>query len=177
MSWVPLVTVDKATSETKNIYDFLQNKWGFVPNYYQALGPYPQLLQDQVDLFTHAMFVERALPREIKEQIALVVSGINLSNYCLAAHLEILGRLGFDKAFARKLAMNFEAAAVEPKVMALFKFVAKVSRQPADIVREDFDAVRGAGWTDEQITEAALVAALYACANRFSAAIGLVADF
>ena len=177
MSWVPLVTVDKATSETKNIYDFLQNNWGFVPNYYQALGPYPQLLKDQVDLFTHAMFVERALSRELKEQIALVVSGINLSNYCLAAHLEILGRLGFDKAFARKLAMNFEAAAVEPKVMALFKFVAKVSRQPADIVREDFDTVRGAGWTDEEITEAALVASLYACANRFSAAIGLVADF
>lgn len=148
-----------------------------MPNYYQALGPYPQLLKDQVDLFTHAMFVERALSREIKEQIALVVSGINLSNYCLAAHLEILGRLGFDKALARKLAMNFEAAAVESKVMALFKFVAKVSRQPADIVREDFDTVRGAGWTDEEITEAALVAPLYACANRFSAAIGLVADF
>ena len=177
MSWVPLVSVEEATSDTKNIYDFLQNKWGFVPNYYQALGPYPQLLKDQVDMFTHVMFVERALTREIKEQIALVVSGINLSNYCLAAHLEILGRLGFDKAFARKLAMNFESAAVEPKVMALFKFVAKVSRQPADIVREDFDAVREAGWSNEEITEGVLVAALYACANRFSAAIGLVADF
>jgi hypothetical protein len=57
MSWVPLVTVEEATSETKNIYDFLQNKWGFVPNYYQALGPYPQLLKDQVDMFTHVMFV------------------------------------------------------------------------------------------------------------------------
>ena len=50
MSWVPLVTVEEATSETKNIYDFLQNNWGFVPNYYQALGPYPQLLKDQVDM-------------------------------------------------------------------------------------------------------------------------------
>ncbi len=177
MSWIPLVSVDEATSETKNIYDFLQNTWGFVPNYYQALGPYPELLKDQVDMFTHVMFVERALPRVVKEQIALVVSGINLSNYCLAAHLEILGRLGFDRAFARKLAMNFEGAPVEPKVMALFKFVAKVSRQPADVVHQDFDAVREAGWTDTEITEAALVASLYACANRFSAAIGLVADF
>src|SRR6267154_1859489 len=85
MSWVPLVTVEEATSETKNIYDFLQNNWGFVPNYYQALGPYPQLLKDQVDMFTHVMFVERSLTRETKEQIALVVSGINLSNYCMAA--------------------------------------------------------------------------------------------
>jgi hypothetical protein len=51
--------------------------------------------------------------------------------------------------------MNFEAAAVEPKVMALFKFVATVSRQPADIVREDFDTVREAGWSDAEITEGA----------------------
>jgi len=68
-------------------------------------------------------------------------------------------------------------AAVEPNVMALFKFVAKVSRQPADIVREDFDTVREAGWSNEEITEGVLVASLCACANRFSAAIGLVADF
>ena len=177
MSWVPLVTVEESTGETKNNFDFLQKTWGFVPNYFQALGPYPQLLKDQVDMFTHAMFVERALPRVVKEQIALVVSGINLSNYCLAAHLEILGRLGFDRSFARKLAMNFESAPVEPKLMSLFKFVAKVSRQPADIVREDFDAVREAGWSSEEVSEAALVTALYACANRWSAAIGLVADF
>jgi hypothetical protein len=35
----------------------------------------------------------------------------------------------------------------------------------------------GSGWSNEEITEGVLVASLYACANRFSAAIGLVADF
>src|SRR6266576_6616986 len=174
MSWIPAVSKDQASPEVKRIYDFLGENWGFVPNYFLALGRDPQLLQDQVNLFTHVMFEQRALPKQIKEQVALVVSGINLSNYCLAAHLEILGRLGFDKAFARKLAMNFESAPVEPKLMALFKFLAKVSRQPADIVREDFDRVREAGWNNEEITEGVLVASLYACANRFSAAIGLV---
>ena len=102
-------------------------------------------------MFTHAMFEERALPRAIKEQIALVVSGINLSNYCLAAHLEILGRLGFEKSFARKLALNFESAPLDPKVMTLFQFLAKVSRQPADIERQDFDRVREAGWNDAEL--------------------------
>ena len=41
MSWVPLVSVEEAPSGTKTIYDFLQKNWGFIPNYYQALGPYP----------------------------------------------------------------------------------------------------------------------------------------
>ena len=48
----------------------LRNSWEFVPNYYQALGPCPQQLQ--VDVVTHVMFVERTLPREIKDQIAFV---------------------------------------------------------------------------------------------------------
>src|SRR5499427_4694622 len=177
MSWVPLVSVEEATSETKNIYEFLQNNWGFVPNYYQALGPYPQLLKDQVDLFTHAMFVERALSRELKEQIALVVSGINLSNYCLAAHLEILGRLGIDKKVSRKLALDYTTAPVEPNVMALFRFADKLSRHPADVEKSDVDELRKHGWNDEAILETTLVVSLYACANRFSAGIGLVADF
>jgi len=148
-----------------------------VPNYYQALGPYPQLLKDQVDMFTHVMFVERSLTRETKRTDRAGRQrnqSLELLSGCTS---RILGRLGFDKAFARKLAMNFESAPVEPKLMALFKFLAKVSRQPADIVREDFDTVREAGWNNEEITEGVLVASLYACANRFSAAIGLVADF
>jgi uncharacterized peroxidase-related enzyme len=150
---------------------------GFVPNYFLALGGHPQFLQDQVNLFTHVMFQENTLPKIVKEQVALVVSGINLSNYCLAAHLEILGRLGIDKAMSRKLALNYESAPVEPKVMELFRFADKLSRRPADMEKPDVDRLREAGWNDAAILETVLVVSLYACANRFSAGVGLVADF
>ena len=107
MSWVPLVTVEEATSETKNIYDFLQTNWGFVPNYYQALGPYPQLLKDQVDMFTHVMFVERALTREIKEQIALVVSGIKSLQLLLGRASGNSRKAGFRQSFRQKTGHEF----------------------------------------------------------------------
>ena len=161
----------------KSTYAFLDENWGFVPNYFLALGGHPQFLQDQVNLFTHVMFQENTLPKIIKEQVALVVSGINLSNYCLAAHLEILGRLGIDKAVSRKLALNYESAPVEPKVMELFRFADKLSRRPADMEKSDVDRLREAGWNDPAILETVLVVSLYACANRFSAGVGLVADF
>ena len=177
MSWLPPTPVEKANPEAKQIYEFLSSNWGFVPNYFQALGHAPQLLQDQVNLFTHVMFQEGALPKIVKEQVALVVSGINLSNYCLAAHLEILGRLGIDKKQSRKLALNYESADVEPRVMELFKFAGKLTRQPADVEKPDFDRLREAGWSDAAILETILVTSLYACANRFSAGLGLVADF
>ncbi|HYL14551.1 MAG TPA: peroxidase-related enzyme [Terriglobales bacterium] len=177
MSWLPTTPAEKVSPESKEIFDFLSKNWGFVPNYFQALGHAPQLLQDQVNLFTHVMFQEGALPKIVKEQIALVVSGINLSNYCLAAHLEILGRLGIDKKLSRKLALDYTSADVEPKVMELFRFAAKLTRQPGDIEKSDFDRVREAGWDNAAILETVLIASLYACANRFSAGIGLIADF
>jgi len=177
MSWIPAVSKDQASPEVKRIYDFLGENWGFVPNYFLALGRDPQLLQDQVNLFTHVMFEQRALPKQIKEQVALVVSGINLSNYCLAAHLEILGRMGIEKSVSRKLALDYKSAPVEPKVMELFRFADELTRHPADIEKPDVDRLREAGWDDAAILETVLVVSLYACANRFSAGIGLIADF
>lgn len=177
MSWVPAISEEQAGSEVKPVYKFLQDNWGFVPNYFLALGTQPQFLQDQVNLFTHVMFEEHTLPKIVKEQIALVVSGINLSNYCLAAHLEILGRMGIDKSLSRKLALNYESAQVEPNVMELFRFADKLTRRPADMEKSDVERLRAAGWSNEAILETILVASLYACANRFSAGVGLVADF
>lgn len=177
MSWIQLVSEEEASPEVKRIYEYLRENWGFVPNYFLALGRNPKLLQDQVNLFTHAMFEERSLPRLIKEQVALVVSGINLSNYCLAAHLEILGRMGIEKSLSRKLAMDYASAPVEPRVMALFRFADKLTRHPADLEESDVNTLRDHGWDDDAILDVALVASLYACANRFSAGTGLVADF
>ena len=177
MSWVPLVSDDQASPEIKRMYDYIRKRWGFVPNYFYALGRDAQLLQDQMNLFTNAMYEDRGLPRLIKEQIALVVSGLNISSYCLAAHLEILGTLGVDKATGRRLALDYTSAPVEPRVMELFRFADKLTRRPGEMEKADVDRLRAAGWSDAAIVDAVLVASIYACANRFSAGLGLMPDF
>ena len=177
MSWVPLVSDDEASPEVKRMYDHIREKWGFVPNYFHALGRDARLLEDQMNLFTNAMYEQRGLPRIIKEQIALVVSGLNISSYCLAAHLEILGTLGVDKATGRKLALDYTSAPVEPRVMELFRFAEKLTRHPGDMEKADVDRLREIGWDDAAIVDTVLVAAIYACANRFSAGLGLMPDF
>ena len=179
MSWVPLVRTEDANPEVRNTYGFLQETWSFVPNYFQALGRDTALLRDQVNLFTDIMFVERegGLPRVVKEQLAMVVSGLNFSSYCLAAHMEILSRLGLERPVARKLALDYPSARVEPKVMELFKFADKLTKKPADIEEADVQGLRDAGWGDAAIVDVVLVTSAYAMANRFSAALGLIADF
>jgi uncharacterized peroxidase-related enzyme len=177
MSWVPLVTDEQASPEVKRLYDYIREKWGFVPNYFFALGRDAHLLEDQTNLFTNALFEERGLSRVLKEQVALVVSGLNMSSYCLAAHMEILGRMGIEKPMSRKLALDYASAPVEPKVMELFKFADKLTRHPGDMEKTDVERLRAAGWNDAAIVDTVLIASLYACANRFSAGLGLLPDF
>jgi len=177
MSFLPTVSQNEAGPQIKKTYDYIARRWGFVPNYFQALGHDAQLLEDQTNLYTNAMFEDRGLPREIKEQVAIVVSGINMSSYCLPAHLEILGRLGVPKSLGRALSIDFATAPVEPKVMELFKFCKKLTDTPGDMQRGDVEHLREVGWSDAAIFDAVLVTSLYACANRFSAGLGLLPDF
>jgi uncharacterized peroxidase-related enzyme len=148
-----------------------------VPNYFRALGHAGPIVVGPGDLYTNAMFDDRGLPRVVQEQLAIVVSGLNVSTYCLPAHLEMLGRLGLDKAIGRKPAPNYPSAPVEPKVMDLFRFADKLTRSPGGMEKADVDRLREAGWSEAAIFDAVLVTSLYACANRFSAGLGLIADF
>ncbi len=177
MSWVPLVSEEQASPEVQAKYAFLRENWKFVPNYFLALGRNHALLEDQINLFTNAMFSDSGLPRVLKEQVALVVSGINTSSYCVAAHMEILGSLGVEKSLGRKLATHYETAPVEPKVLELFRFADKLTRRPGDMEKADVDKLRAAGWNDAAMFDTVLVVSLYALANRFSAGLGLLPDF
>ena len=177
MPFLQVVTAEEACPEVKDIYEYVLSRWGFLPNYFQALGHDPQLLKDQVELFTNVMFAERSLPKIVKEQIATVVSAINMSSYCLPAHLEILGRMGIEKSICRRLSMDYQSAPLEPKVMELLRFCDKLTTHPDEMRRADVDHLRKLGWADGAIFEAVLVTSLYACANRFSAGLGLTPDF
>jgi uncharacterized peroxidase-related enzyme len=177
MPFLPVVTQEEACPEVKNTYEYVLSRWGFLPNYFQALGHDPQLLKDQVELYTNVMFGERSLPKVVKEQIATVVSAINMSSYCLPAHLEILGRMGIEKSICRRLSMDYQSAPLEPKVMELLRFCDKLTTHPDEMRRADVDHLHEMGWTDGAIFEAVLVTSLYACANRFSAGLGLTPDF
>ncbi len=63
------------------------------------------------------------------------------------------------------------------KVMELFRFADKLTRSPGEMEKADVDRLREAGWSEAAIFDAVLVTSLYACANRFSAGLGLIADF
>lgn len=176
MSYIAQVPEAQADPRLKQLYGKIQEHFGFLPNYFQALGHNPRFIEGQLAL-SEALLGEGALSAALKEELVLVVSGINSSSYCIAAHMELLRRLGVEKSLGRKLATDYLNAPVPEKEKALFHFAAKLTRQPADIEPADVEALRQAGWSEEAVLEAVLAVAWGNFINRVSFGLGLVADF
>lgn len=176
MAWVPEIPEEKAGPELKRLYEMIRPDFGFVPEFYKAQGLAPKAIEGQIPLFP-GILADGALPQKLKEQIAIVVSGINTSSYCVALHMDMLRKFGIERPVARKLAVDYPHAPVESNIQALFRFADKLTRRPEDVQQADVDEVRSAGWSDAQIVETVLTAALFNFANRVSIGLGLMADF
>ncbi len=176
MSFIGQVQESQASPQLKQLYEQIRQSYGFLPNYFTAQGSAPAAIEGQLAL-GDAIIKDGALPTKLKEQIGLVVSGLNTSSYCIGIHMEVLRRLGVEKPLGRKLVTDYASAPVSEKELAIFRFADKLTLHPADVSQADVDAVRQAGWDDAAILETVLAAAWFNFINRMSLGLGLVADF
>jgi uncharacterized peroxidase-related enzyme len=176
MGFVNEIEPAQADAHLREIYRKLEQGLGFLPHYFMSLGATPKVIEAQLAM-DDAIMSDGALSKLLKEQIAVVVSSINSSSYCVKFHMELLRRFGIDRAMERKLTTDYENAAFEPKVVALFRFAAKLTKTPDDILESDIDALKAAGWDDPAIRETVLTAAYFGYINRVSLGLGLVTDF
>ena len=176
MPYVKEIEESQADPHLQELYRSIEQRFGFIPHFFKALGAMPKVIEGQLQL-NGAVMGDGALSTVVKEQIGVVVSGINSSAYCIFIHMELLQRFGVDKVLARKLTTDYENAAVEPKAKALFRFADKLTRKPYDIEDEDIETVKKAGWDDAAVRETVLTVAYFNYVNRVSLGLGLVADF
>jgi uncharacterized peroxidase-related enzyme len=176
MPFVNEIEETQADPHLLEIYGKIERDLGFLPHYFKTLGAKPAVIEAQLQL-SPAVMADSALPMVTKEQIGLVVSGINSSTYCIMFHMELLRRFGVERNLARKLTTDYESAAVEPKVKELFKFAEKLTRHPDDITESDTETLKKAGWDDAAVRETVLTVAYFNYINRVSLGLGLVTDF
>lgn len=69
-----------------------------------------------------------------------------------------------------------KAKGLAPKERELLKFVKRLTLEPSKVSDPDVEALRKAGWNDDQIFEAAFDTALFAFFNRMADAFGLGYD-
>jgi uncharacterized peroxidase-related enzyme len=67
---------------------------------------------------------------------------------------------------------DWRTAAVTPKLRATLDFLEKLTLDPAGVTREDAEAVRAAGVTDDALVDAIHVCALFSMIVRLADSLG-----
>ena len=176
---MPFVTIppeDQVSPEVKERYEKIRKAMGFVPNALQAAARTLPMLDAQLAL-GNATVGDGALPRTLKEQIGMVVSGLNTSSYCVALHMEILRQFGVEKALSKKLAVDYPNAPVGEREKALFRFADKLTKHPDDIEEADVAELKKHGWGEDALWELVMTVSFFNYVNRAAIGLGLVAEF
>ena len=154
----------------KEAFERMRLKRGKVTNIYKALAHKPSIL-GTIGPFVAAVQQPDELDPKLKERIILRVSKLNRSRYCCHAHEQISAKMGFSRGEIDEM-NNPGSAHISDAEKAALGYAEALTVNPGSIP----DAVYGElkkHWSDSQVVEITMIAALYNMINRFNEALKL----
>lgn len=138
----------------------------------ESLANHPPLLE-VVAVFFENVIRTGNLDRTLKETVAVAVSQANGCDYCASSHreslVEVLG-LPTDRVEAIR-AEEFDA--LPPKHQIAVEFGRQAAEDPHRLTDEDFDALRAAGFDNQDIVELLGVVGLFTFVNTYGIAMNI----
>jgi uncharacterized peroxidase-related enzyme len=161
-----------ANAEAKAALDIVQAAFGGTPNLMKMLATAPQLL-------TGVMALNQAvnsgdLETSLVEQIALLTSGINQCEYCVAVNVFVGQKNGLSRP---ELLANLQGEASDPKVQAVLDFTKAVVHNRGQVDAVKLQALRDRGLGNKAILEILGVIGLYTFLNYAKHLTQPVLDF
>ncbi len=111
-----------------------------------------------------------------REMIAAFVSGLNACQFCHGAHVAAAGAFGVAPDLIAALVDDVDGADVEARLQPVFRYVRKLTREPARVSEADARAVFDAGWGEDALHDAAAICALFNFYNRLVDGHGVKGD-
>jgi uncharacterized peroxidase-related enzyme len=146
----------------------VQEKSGFVPNVFLALARRPDEFRAFFAYHDALMENPGGLTKAEREMIVVATSGVNNCTYCVVAHGAILRIRAKNPLIADQIAVNYRKADITPRQRAMLDFAMKVSVDAGTISEQDFAAIAGHGFSDDDIWDIAAIAAFFALSNRMA---------
>ena len=163
MQRLPAIDPSTATGETKKALDAAEARLGNSPNVMRTIANSPVALRGYLAL--DSVLTEGTLDARFRAQIALAVAEANACCYCVTAHTAAGKLLGLDEATIRAAR---DASSWDPKVAATLEFAHTVAEYRGDLTDEEFDRVRRAGYSNNEIAEIIANVVLNLFANYFN---------
>ena len=142
---------EKTTGKSKELFDAVQNKLGFIPNLIKVFGNSPATLQTYLSL--GELTATGNFTNKYREQLALAIAEENACNYCLSAHTAIGKMNGLTE---EQTEQSRQGIANDTKTQAGLQFAQLVTRERGQVSSGAIKAVKEAGYTDGDILEIVL---------------------
>ena len=168
ISRYPVPDIGDLPQDIKEKIMAVQEKAGFVPNVFLVLAHRPDEFRAFFAYHDALMDKESGLTKADMEMIVVATSNDNSCQYCVVAHGAILRIRAKNALVSDQVAVNYRKADITPKQMAMLDFAMKVSNDAKSIRDQDFETLRGHGFTDEDIWDIAGITALFGLSNRMA---------
>jgi uncharacterized peroxidase-related enzyme len=168
ISRFPVPAIEGLPDDMRSRILEVQEKSGFVPNVFLTLAHRPDEFRAFFAYHDALMLRPSGLSKGEKEMIVVATSGANRCLYCVVAHGAILRIYEKQPLLADQVAVNHRKADITPRQRAMLDFAMKVCLDSAAVDQDDFAALRGHGFGDEDIWDIGAITALFGLSNRMA---------
>jgi uncharacterized peroxidase-related enzyme len=177
VSCFPVPALSEVPDDIRDRMLAVQEKAGFVPNVFLLLARRPAEFRAFVAYHDALMDKREGLSAAEREMIVVAVSGANQCQYCVVAHGAILRIRAKDPTISELVAANWRKADnVTPRQKAMLTFALTVAQEAQLVEEADRQALRDAGFDQEEIWDIAAIAAFFSMSNRLANATELRAN-
>ena len=168
------IQIGNLKSETQHYFSECKDKLGFIPNVLLAYAHDENKLDHFMAFYNNLMFDDSGLTKLEREMIAVVVSSCNRCFYCMVAHGAAVRHMSKDPILGELLVMNYRAADLSDRHLAMLDFSWKLTEGPEKINDDDRDNLKKNGFNENDIWDISAVASFYNMSNRMASAIDLM---
>jgi len=148
-----------------------REQFGFIPKLFRAQTLLPRAIEAEVALISAILFTDKALARNQKECILLVLAAAQTNDYCFSLHHQMLKLLGVAEQRLDRIVTDYRQADLSPATSAMLTLAFKLG------TKEAVAEAAANGLSDESILEAILTAGLSRFLCTLAVGVEAVPDF
>ena len=173
MLYVDSVPPEEATGDLKRAYDLILKARGVVPEIRRCQSLEPLVVEGNTAFYPGNNYRCQSIDRRFSEMIATVVSVANQCRFGGRAHADLLADATGDRTFADAILADYTTVDLPLTERVALDYARKLTLAPHESCEADIQALRDAGWTDQQIVAIVHVTAFFAYWNRVADALNV----
>lgn len=178
MSWIHVISYNKASGTLKKLYDRVKGTNNNVDNIMLAHSLRPHTMAGHMALYKNVLHnSNNTLPKWFLETIGVYVSYLNKCDYCIEHHSLGLKRLLNNDAKFNQIQLNLQTEnfckIFESKYDKALIYAKLLTINPFSISKNEIDILLNEGFTNGEVLEINQVTAYFNYANRTVLGLGV----